>query len=310
MSRQGKAAADRLIANKRKLRARHGRPCPICDHKDWCIWDEGAALCPRSNGAGADGQYGEYGFLHLLGPQQIEQAYQRPQEPREKPDSELDRIFRPMIESAVAEGWGILDLLSRELTVGVESLEAVECGWSDKYGGAWVFPERNDAGLVVGISYRRRDGSKRQEVGGRRGLVYPDDWAERPGPVHIVEGATDTAAALHLGMAAIGRPSCTGGAKYLVPLLRRLGRSRRRVIVIGERDRKSHADLPERIRERHDVKCFGCSSCWPGKAGALSLAKQLRGNIRQPVSVEFPQGGAKDTRAYLKSLCTYDPDSA
>ena len=39
-------------------------------------------------------------------------------------------------------------------------------------------------------------------------------------PILIVEGASDTAAGMDLGFAAIGRPSAAGGLNYLRSLLR------------------------------------------------------------------------------------------
>jgi len=263
-------------------------------------------LCPRSNGAGASGKFGEYGYLHLVGSQPIQEAYEQPKR-REKTDAELDRQFRPIAQAFVDEGWGFLDLLADELTVREESLQALMAGHSAAhYGGSWTFPERNHLKQIIGISYRRPDGSKRQEVGGRRGLYYPDDWLARDGPVNIVEGATDTAAVLSSDQCGVGRPSCTGGLRHLLPLLARVRRPRQ-VIVWGENDRKAHADLADRIREMHDAKCGGCRTCWPGKAGALALAKQLSDRISASVCVYMPPRGVKDFRSGVCLECNRDP---
>lgn len=50
-------------------------------------------------------------------------------------------------------------------------------------------------------------------------------------PVLVVEGATDTAAAMDLGFIAVGKPSARGGLKQLVHLLHG-----REVVVVGEND--------------------------------------------------------------------------
>ena len=75
-----------------------------------------------------------------------------------------------------------------------------------------------------------RKGLASSKVGARRGLIVPKTLAGRSGLVLVVEGATDVAACEDLGLAAVGRPSCSGGAEDIVLLL-----DGREILVVGER---------------------------------------------------------------------------
>ena len=68
-------------------------------------------------------------------------------------------------------------------------------------------------------------------VGAKRGIIIPLTLPSRLDPVLLVEGPTDVAACESLGLAAVGRPSNTGGAKLIAQLL-----ARRDVLVVGEND--------------------------------------------------------------------------
>jgi hypothetical protein len=75
------------------------------------------------------------------------------------------------------------------------------------------------AGRVQGIRLRFSNGRKLAVRGGREGLFVPSGLAAT-NQLLICEGPTDTAALLDLGFAAVGRPSCAGGTRLLVELLR------------------------------------------------------------------------------------------
>lgn len=212
----------------------------------------------------------------------------------EKTAAELDAWIRPIAKRAYEAACALRSRAAEELGVSMAALDKLRLGvtqWPS--GQCWTFPERDDAGLVIGLQYRQwGTGRKWQLAGGRRGLVYGADYLDSPGPVHVVEGATDTAAAIDRNWSAVGRPSCTGGLWYLVPMLRRANRP---VVVWGERDRKRHQDLAEAVRRRHNPKCRGCRLCWPGLAGARHVAAELRQATGLRVTVRLP--GAKDLRA-------------
>jgi putative DNA primase/helicase len=69
------------------------------------------------------------------------------------------------------------------------------------------------------------------EKGSERGLIYQHPLSKTDKPVVVVEGATDTLAAMDMGYTAVGRPSADSGGKWLQGLLR--GRD---VIIVGEND--------------------------------------------------------------------------
>ena len=204
---------------------------------------------------------------------------------------------------------GMIAWLGDQLHVSPESLERLGVGWKFE-DSAWIFPERNADGQVIGLLRRFQNGKKATEKGHNRGLVFAPVgmpvgycasrqrwirvtranpcpicgrpkwcsvdgsadpprfvrcmWEDRgaryndsqgghihelvPGafrepaavssplspsadPVLVVEGASDTAAAMDLGFIAVGKPAATGGSDLLRALL-----SNRDVVVLGEND--------------------------------------------------------------------------
>src|SRR4030095_1084129 len=111
-------------------------------------------------------------------------------------------------------------------------LEVQGQGWSVNYPAtAFSFPERDAAGTIIGLSFRATDGRKGAAKGCQRGLTIPEGWATQQGSVLIVEGASDVAAALSIGLKAVGRPSNTGGSALLSTLLKGPP-----VLVVGENE--------------------------------------------------------------------------
>jgi hypothetical protein len=197
-------------------------------------------------------------------------------------DETLDKTFAPLVR----QWWSGVDVMPLATALGVAAyaLDELRVGWD---GLAWTMPERNAAGLYVGISRRFPDGSKKCVIGSHRGLIYSDGWHDATGPVLIVEGASDVATAITMGFSAIGRPSNTGGAMYLVQLLRTTCRL---IVVLGENDQKENG-------------------LWPGKDGAETVAAQLRKRIRGPrIHIRYPLDGAKDLRSWFNEKCK-DPEN-
>lgn len=151
--------------------------------------------------------------------------------------------------------------------------------WADNYPShAWCFPEHDGHGQLAGLSLRAPDGRKGASsglIGAKRGLIVPADLHAHPGPVLIVEGASDVAVCCSLGLAAVGRPSNQAGAADLANLLH--GRD---VLVVGE----------------HDGKPGGA---WPGRDGAKGIATKLAMHWDEPVKWTLPPADAKDLRVWL-----------
>jgi len=99
-------------------------------------------------------------------------------------------------------------------------------------------------------------------------------------PVLVVEGMTDTAAAMQLGFVAVGRPNNTS-TDYLASLLRN-----RDVIIVGENDRKPDG--------RH-----------PGGEGAEVAATAVH-EVAASVSTVFPPDHLKDLRQWVQHGATPD----
>lgn len=197
--------------------------------------------------------------------------------------------------------------LAAMLGVASWALDVLRVGYGELFGSmCWSFPERNAQGQIVGINRRLvtpvNGDNKRGAPGSRRALTYCVGWDDYKGPVHIVEGGSDTAAGLTLGLCVIGRPSNLGGVRYLTRMLRTT--VSRRIVVFGERDRKKHEDLKPLVQKRHDPKCRGCIACWPGKFGAIqaaaTLSKRLPLRIRK-VEWRLLPDEAKDLRAWLNA---------
>ncbi|MBK6940943.1 MAG: DUF3987 domain-containing protein [Planctomycetes bacterium] len=174
----------------------------------------------------------------------------------------------PLVQ--LGTGWATKPEL-RELAAGGR-------GWSEDYpDGAFTFPEYDGAGVVVGLSFRDRDGRKGGPSGGGRGLIVPTNLSSLAGPVLVVEGASDVAALLSLGIAAVGRPSNATGAVELAAQLH--GRD---VRIVGENDRKP-------------------DGAWPGLDGAVTVAEDLADAWRKPVAYVMPPESVKDVREWLRA---------
>ena len=247
----------------------------------------------------SDSQAKNGGWLHDLDGE-AHPEYNPPPPPARQTDAELDARFRPMCREWFDAARSKVRELAGELNVWHEALVKLRVGWD---GTAWTFPEKNHLGQIVGVNRRfpRREGEKTKKIcvlGSHRGLSYPFDWLKGEGPILIVEGGSDVAAAITMGFVAIGRPSNTGGAELIGKLLAQDTRERK-ILVLGEEDRKMHAELAPQIRDRHNSRCSGCQACWPGKFGATETAEKLRKALLRPVDWAFLPSNEKDLRDYL-----------
>lgn len=266
-------------------RVSQARPCTVCESPDWCTFRPGVACCMRvkSNRPLKNG-----GFMHLTtDSREVTKRIERPKEKRVT-DAELDARFAlPCLEWRGCEK-KIVELAGL-LGVSVVALDRLGVGWD---GSAWTFPERNHVDKTVGVNRRFADGNKLCLLGSRRGLTYATDWFKTLGPIFIVEGGSDVAAGLTLGLCVVGRSSNMGGVEYLVRLL---SRHDRRVVLLAECDAKGI--LPP----SHDPSCRCCGQCWPGKFGAIETAKRLSKRLGKLIDWSFLPDGAKDLRAWLNS---------
>lgn len=190
------------------VRVTRQNPCPRCRRERFCVLLDGGRLllCTKTEAGSIRPSRDGSGWLHVL---QDDPA--RPRGPRtvklEAPAPDL----RPIVERAIAatpESW--LERLANRLGLpapgGVEALRML--GAHRERPDVAGFPMTR-RGRVVGIRYRSTSGSKWARKGGKEGAFVPTGLD--PGsPVWIVEGPSDAAALLAIGLQAIGRPSATG----------------------------------------------------------------------------------------------------
>lgn len=238
--------------------------CPICGRHSWCSRSGEVVRCMKPPAELPTGW------------ETIKLCYDggvvyRPTGGRDSSQRDFPALHRKFVAAATPER---LQQLADELGVTAESLRAVECGWSNR---VWTFPERDATGAVIGITTRDSSGTKKSMRGGKRGLTIPAS-PPPPGVVLIVEGPSDVAACLTMGLAAVGRPSAKSGGAMLAELL-----SGQDVLVVGENDLKP-------------------DGTHPGLEGAQTIARQLAAARKQPVSYAMPPEGVKDARAWLQSF--------
>jgi hypothetical protein len=153
--------------------------------------------------------------------------------------------------------------------------------------GYWTFPETDATGKIIGIACRWRKGhgpnptGKSQILTSTRGLTLPPGWKERPGSAFDVEGPTDTAAMYRAGFAVTGRLAASGGGALLAKLYADLDPSRD-IIIVGDNDEKANGH-------------------WPGKEGAIAIARKVSDATGRLVKWALPPTGFKDVREYLTS---------
>lgn len=177
---------------------------------------------------------------------------------------------------------------SRVLGVSVESLKRLHIGWCVAKK-ADTFPMKRSDGKVVGIRYRVRDGGDRKYralLGSKEGLFIPAGFKPREAWA-IVEGPTDCAAMLDMGIETIGRPSNLGGleimldlvAKYLPPF----------ILYVGDNDEPDESGRS------------------PGEKGANQFMEAMyeRFNGIRATAI-YPPKGIKDARQWKLSGATKD----
>jgi len=254
------------------LRVSKNAPCPICGKPDWCLVaeDGSAAICSRVE-TGSKKQCGEAGWLHVLSDKHRNTLQNLTFSTRISNDfgTETDcSSTAKLYQSQLTEN--SLHQLASQLNISAANLIKLSIGWD---GQAHTFPMSNDFGKIIGIHRRFLDGIKASMTGSQTGLFIP---AELPseGSLLICEGLTDTAAALDLGFAAIGRPNCNSK----VDMVAEFCKGRSEIIIISDNDNA-------------------------GKKGAEKLAGELLLHCPN-VKVIYPPDDVKDLRQWLNSGLT------
>jgi hypothetical protein len=283
-----------------RSRASDKNPCPCCGSgsKGCSVTADDAVFCRGEPGAGwvlmksgdPFNTYRRKGDRHDARPPgantTTNEANDKPKDwPAEA--AKLAANLTPEKEAALADSLGLpVEAVGTVAQIGYTCFGAKDD--EGQWVSAWTIPERDGTGKVVGIAKRftRPATLKGQTTGkgfakgGRRGVILPAGWRDRPGPVLIPEGASDVLALSLCGLSCIGRPNDRGGVAILVELLRDADRE---IIVIGENDAKSDGTTP-------------------GRDGAIKTAAALAEEIGRPVKWSMPPDWTKDAREWVRNL--------
>jgi len=123
--------------------------------------------------------------------------------------------------------------LAESLGVDADCLKAIGCAWSPN--NAFAFPMRDAGGNVIGIRLRNEQGEKWAVKGSKSGLFIPSEYScFADGNLYLVEGPTDLAAAMTIGLRGIGRPACLGQENLILAYLRR--NQIERLVIVTDND--------------------------------------------------------------------------
>jgi hypothetical protein len=259
-------------------RVRPDTPCPVCGKGDWCLRsaDGTAAICARTESAR---RCGDAGWLHRLQERPWQPERRRVRHVPLAPAGRGPDLTRLAAQCREAVDPVRLEQFAAALGLSGTALCRLGIGWSSEHR-AWSFPMTDPEGNVLGVRLRRPGGAKFAVRGGKEGLFIPSDMLPSSAEaLFVCEGPTDTAALLDLGYpAVVGRPSCTGGIRLLVALMRT--RQPAEVVIVADCDE-------------------------PGRRGADNLASVLVA-YTPAVRVITPPAGIKDARAWLQAGATRD----
>lgn len=267
------------------IRVTHRRRCPICQRPDWCLLsiDGTRVVCARTI---SSKPFGDGGYIHQL-TNPVAMPVRRPLRkpaPRDHAGKRIDwntmaRKFEEALEFEAKE------YAAQQLGVSSGSLDRLAIGWCQERE-ALSFPMFDSPGHCVGIRLRRHDGSKFAVSGSTNALFVPRKL-HSDGFLLIVEGPTDTAAALDLGFDAIGRPSCNAAVDMTVSMVEKLGH--KEVVIVTDYDEPKRRPAGGVFR--------------PGQEGAEKLADALVTKTNRNVRVVNPLKG-KDIRQWKAAGAT------
>ncbi len=256
-----------MPSNEKMQRVTRDNICPICHKSDWCLIaeDGSAAICQRIE-EGSVKSCGNAGYLHILADRPKNQQHRSQRrftvEQDDRPDKDFSIIQQQCSRQIKDEQ---LNDLSQQLGVSTRSLKRLRIGWDDL---SYCFPMSDAQGRIIGIRRRFPNDRKVSLTGSKTGLFIPADLPSE-GLLLICEGSTDTAAALDLGFAAIGRPNCNSCVDMTAGFTKG-----RKVVIIGDNDK-------------------------PGRTGVEKLAGKLLLHCSS-VKVIYPPDETKDLRQWLR----------
>jgi 5S rRNA maturation endonuclease (ribonuclease M5) len=245
-------------------RVNRTRKCTVCHKDSWCTYNDDGSGCmrvespvPMRNG----------GWWHPNDSHIARERYVPPA--KSVPGNTLidcDALLREWRRSQN----GQLEPFAATLGVSQDALRALGCVWAGEHR-AFAFPMVDAQRRVIGIRLRNELGDKWAVKGSRSGLFMNQNMIsgttkDQYNVCLIVEGPTDTAAAIDLGFGVVGRPACLGCEDLVVSVAKQSPRVR--LIILADADE-------------------------PGQRGARRLQEKLR----KARIVTLP---AKDLRQYVQ----------
>lgn len=237
------------------LRVNRKNRCSQCGSDSWCGYSEDGAfaICMRSS---SDKPTANGGYLHRLTDKLDFKPVYRPAPPPPKPIDAEGIMAAWRLDTP----WNMIDASAQSLGVSGNALDALGVAYSQRHQ-AWAYPMLDGHGNAIGIRLRNDAGEKWAVSGSRSGLFFdPRVAAPADHTAYVVEGPTDTAAALTMGLFAVGRAACLGQADQLRVFFRNFGI--RRMVVIADNDE---------AKERPDGQLW-----YPGKEGAARLIAEMK----------------------------------
>ena len=190
-------------------RVSRASPCPQCGKPDWCTVGDYGVVCMRVQSAKP---VKNGGWFHPF-----DAARGRPVAPpprRQPPAINATALHRAWLGATTAEA---LAAFAATLGLSAAAVAAVGAAWAPPHA-AWAFPMCDGYGNVVGIRLRNERG-KFAVRGSRQGIFLAAVPAQKT--LFVCEGPTDTAAAVELGLFAVGRPNCCCGGLEIRTYARR-----------------------------------------------------------------------------------------
>lgn len=251
------------------MRVSKANPCAICKHPDWCTFEpHHQMICCMRVQSGRPAKNG--GWIHKTG---NAVHYDKKYHVERAPAVYLNATA--LLSKWVSLYGPIRKPPAKELGVSINSLELLYCTPTPR-PGVWAFPMRDERGQYIGIRMRADNGAKWAEPGSKNGLFIP--MSGPPDLIYIVEGPTDAAAMLTMGMWALGRPSCSACVDMTVRWFNN-NRSVKRAVIVADVDFD---------KERPNGDHYN-----PGIDGAKTL------QIHLPVPSVIVTIPAKDPREFL-----------
>jgi hypothetical protein len=270
-----------------ELRQGGDTTCPMCGKQDWCSQspDGGAFDCKRGKG-----QQVPAGFQYVKDSAQgviiklIDQSLVVAPTAEAIQKANVDKLTtdqcNALHEQYLKDIGNRAETLAKDLGVSRDSLSNLEVGY-DIQRMCFTFPERDHDQNIIGFATRGVDGKKLCIKGSRRAATIPNCWDGGEGPIFLVEGASDVAACITMGMNVLGRPGAMPCDAFVHAADELLGNIRdRKIIVVAEWDEKDNGD-------------------WPGKEGAIATANRLYELFGFPIYWSLPPQDEKDCRTYL-----------